>query len=254
MFLRRLIALENLTKMQPLIDEDQKLALLHAPFTGTTLFGREVAKLQEANTKRANSVTVFPPTAPPVSYFSRQYVGRGRSFKYSDQRGGYLGAVANVEDRASPRQMPLILNLKKSDYQCHRTPISRRGSRTIKPPRPLGEISVIFEGEVREIRSNEDVLPPQRMPVGGRLCEFVEGWKHITSDHYVLSIVTKGYRLLFTSPALLGETLWEIQSSQGPEEIQGMQEQISLMLKKNAITEVPPDSPGFYSNLFMVVE
>ena len=41
------------------------------------------------------------------------------------------------------------------------------------------------------------------MPVGGRLSQFVEGWKHITKDPYVLSIVTKGYRLPFTSPPLL---------------------------------------------------
>ena len=31
-----------------------------------------------------------------------------------------------------------------------------------------------------------------------------------------------------------------------------MREQISLMLQKNTITEVPPDSPGFYSNVFLV--
>ena len=51
MLLRVFIALENLRKTQPPIDEDQKLALLHAPFTGTTLFGEELDKLQEANTK-----------------------------------------------------------------------------------------------------------------------------------------------------------------------------------------------------------
>ena len=31
-----------------------------------------------------------------------------------------------------------------------------------------------------------------------------------------------------------------------------MREQITLMLQKNAITEVPPNSPGFYSNVFLV--
>ena len=36
--------------------------------------------------------------------------------------------------------------------------------------------------------------PPQPAAVGGRLSEFVEGWKLITSDPYVLSIVAKGYR------------------------------------------------------------
>ena len=89
------------------------------------------------------------------------------------------------------------------------------------------------------------MLPPQVSPVGGRLSNFVEGWKRITNDPYVLSIVAKGYRLRFTSLPLLRQTPWEIRSPQDPQEILGMREQISLMLQKNAITEVPPDSPGF---------
>ena len=59
-------------------------ALLHAPFKGTMLFGGELAKLQEANTKRAATFTVFPqPTAP--LHLTRPYVGRGRSF--NDRKG-----------------------------------------------------------------------------------------------------------------------------------------------------------------------
>ena len=65
---RHLIALDNLKKTHTPIGEDQYLALLHAPFTGTTLFGGELVKLQEANTKRASAITMFPmPTALPVS-------------------------------------------------------------------------------------------------------------------------------------------------------------------------------------------
>ena len=72
MLLRRSIALDCLRRTLPPIDEDQKLALLHA----TTLLGGELAKLQEANTKRAATFTVFPqPTAPPASYSTRPYVG-----------------------------------------------------------------------------------------------------------------------------------------------------------------------------------
>ena len=48
MLLYRSIALDCLRRTLPPIDEDQKLALLHAPFKGTTLFGGELAKLQEA--------------------------------------------------------------------------------------------------------------------------------------------------------------------------------------------------------------
>ena len=96
------------------------------------------------------------------------------------------------------------------------------------------------------------MLPPQVSPVGGRLSNFVEGWKRITNDPYVLSIVAKGYRLRFTSPPLLRQIPWEIRPPQDPKEILGMREQITLMLQKNTITEVPPDSPGFYSNVFLV--
>ena len=38
----------------------------------------------------------------------------------------------------------------------------------------------------------------------------------------------------------------------GDIEDQGMREQISLMLQKKAISEISPDTPGFYSNTFMV--
>ena len=86
MLLRHSIALDCLRKTLPPIDEDQRLALLHAPFKGTTLFGGELAKLQEANTKLAVTFAVFPtPIAPPVSYSSRLYVGQGKNF--SDRKG-----------------------------------------------------------------------------------------------------------------------------------------------------------------------
>ena len=94
--------------------------------------------------------------------------------------------------------------------------------------------------------------PLQSLPVGGPLSQFMEGWKHTANDPYVLCIITKGYILRFMSPPLLLKTPCDIGSPQGPQELQGMQEQISPMLQKNAITEVPPDSPGFYSNVFLV--
>ena len=59
LLLSRSIALDCLRKTSPPIDEDQRLALLHAPFKGTTLFGGELAKLQEVNTKRAATYDVF---------------------------------------------------------------------------------------------------------------------------------------------------------------------------------------------------
>ena len=93
--------------------------------------------------------------------------------------------------------------------------------------------------------------PPQPAPVRGRLKEIVKEWKRITNDPYGLSIVTKGTDFYESTPSTR-DPPWEIISPQGPEEILGMREQISFMLQKNAVTEVPPNSPGFYSNVFLV--
>ena len=103
MLLRRSIALDCLERTLPPIDQDQKLALLHAPFRGTTLFGGELAKLQEANTKRAATFTVFPqPTAPPTSYSTRPYAGRGKSFR--DDKKGFRkpGGRGRGQGRSAP--------------------------------------------------------------------------------------------------------------------------------------------------------
>ena len=87
----------------------------------------------------------------------------------------------------------------------------------------------VNRGSIRVTRRNEGELPPQSVPVGGRLCQFVEGWKRITNDPFVLSIAAKEYRLRFMSP-------------QGTQKIQGMREQISLMFQKNTISEKSPDT------------
>ena len=103
MLLRRSIALDCLERTLPPIDQDQKLALLHAPLRGTTLFGGELAKLQEANTKHAATFTVFPqPTAPPTSYSTRPYAGRGKSFR--DDKKGFRkpGGRGRGQGRSAP--------------------------------------------------------------------------------------------------------------------------------------------------------
>ena len=102
MLMRRSIALDCLRRTLPPIDEDQKLALLHAPFKGTTLFGGELAKLQEANTKRAATFTVFPqPTVPPASYSTRPFVGQGMSF--NDRKGSMKpGGRGRGQGRSTP--------------------------------------------------------------------------------------------------------------------------------------------------------
>ena len=61
---------------------------------------------------------------------------------------------------------------------------------------------------------------------------------------------SQGVQTLFYKTTFLLKTPWEIRSLQGPQKIQGMREQISLMLQKKAITEVPPNTPGFLFQRF----
>ena len=115
MLLRRSIALDCLRRTLPPIDDDQKLALLHAPFKGTTLFGGELAKLQEVNTKRAATFTVFPQPTAPLHLILLDHL--------SDEVGVSMtgGALRNLAgeagDRAGPRlppRVPNLANLKKA--------------------------------------------------------------------------------------------------------------------------------------------
>ena len=110
----------------------------------------------------------------------------------------------------------------------------------------------VDRGSLEVTRKNEGVLPPQSVPVWGQLCQFVEGLKCTTNNPFVLSIIAKGYRLCLTSPPLLLQTPWEIGFPERSQKIQGMREQISLMLQKNTILEISPDTPGFYLNILLV--
>ena len=199
---------------------------------GTTLFGGELAKLQEANTKRAATFTVFSqPTVPPASYSTRPYVGRGRSF--TDRRGY---KKSGGRGRGQGRSMPSATNTKPGQSKEGQTAMTvsvppDSNKRKMEPrdntPQTPRKNKRNFRGDKNQGKNNEGVLPPQSTPVRGRLSKFVEGWKCITNDPYVLSIIAKGYRLHFTSPPLLRQNPWEISSPHGLEEILGMREQIT---------------------------
>ena len=82
------IALENLLRTMPSIQEYQKIYILHAPFKGPTLFNRALAKLQKVSTERTSSLTVFPnPAVPSTTYSPQPYVGHSRSYKRGFSKG-----------------------------------------------------------------------------------------------------------------------------------------------------------------------
>ena len=91
-------------------------------------------------------------------------------------------------------------------------------------------------------RQNE----PEPVPVEGRYASLRRGGSVFTNNPYVLSIIAKGYRLCFTSPPPPAQDPMGNKISPGALEDPG-----------NARANIPnasypPDTPGFYSNVFLV--
>ena len=110
MLLRCSIALDCLERTLPPIDQDQKLALLHAPFRGTTLFGGELAKLQEGTRSAQRpspcSLSQQRPQHLTLHALTRVVV---RVLEMIRRASG--NQVAEAGDRAGPRQPPLLQDL-----------------------------------------------------------------------------------------------------------------------------------------------
>ena len=110
MLMRRSVGLDNLSKTIPPIDPDLKLALLHAPFNGTTLFKGELAKLHRANKEHASSVTVYP-GATPQSKPTKLYPGCGRSFR---KAGSSYRKSGRDRDQSRSTPSSTVTRLSKS--------------------------------------------------------------------------------------------------------------------------------------------
>ena len=91
-------------------------------------------------------------------------------------------------------------------------------------------------------------LPQPQIPVGGRLAHFALNWQNITKDQWVLSLIKNGYQIPFKDqPPLSREPIF-FQQSQRRE----LEEEVTSLLQKGAMEEIQPETPGFYSRIFLV--
>ena len=147
MLMCRSVALENLAKTIPPIDSDQKVALLHAPFKGITLFGGELTKLHRANKEHGSSVTVYL-AATPQSYSTKPYPGCGRSFR----KGGFSYRKSG-RDRDQSRSTPSAIVTKPSKSGDGQTTMTAVAGLSGKVVSPTGRVAGI------EIRVDPPLLP-----------------------------------------------------------------------------------------------
>ena len=91
-------------------------------------------------------------------------------------------------------------------------------------------------------------LPLPNIPVGGRLAHFAQNWAEITDDKWVLSVVRKGYRIPFLKHPILSPDPVFFQQPLS----QQLEEEVASLLSKGAVEEIIPESPGYYSRIFIV--
>ena len=85
--------------------------------------------------------------------------------------------------------------------------------------------------------------------MGGRLAHFAEKWEEITDNKWVLSIVRNGFRIPFIKIPPLSSVPIRMSQSSSP----FLREEIENLLNKRAVERVQnPETPGFYSQIFLV--
>ena len=103
---------------------------------------------------------------------------------------------------------------------------------------------------VRDFQNTVLAKLPQ-IPVGGRLTLFLDNWKKITSDQWVLSVIKEGYKLEFLSiplPTGIRPTVVPVLDQEL------ISQEIDSLLQKDCIEKVKAQNAldGFYSTFFLV--
>ena len=142
--------------------------------------------------------------------------------------------------------------------------VKSRDTRT-GSPQNLKEAEVLFDAHNTE-NIDYPVLPQSQSPaphlpevlfstqeqvaqVGGRLQNFWKVWQQLGADPWVVSTIREGYAIEFLqSPPLSSTPIYNL-NSQHPQ----VRVEIEKMIQKGALEKVQnPNSPGFYSRIFVV--
>ena len=89
----------------------------------------------------------------------------------------------------------------------------------------------------------------QPLRVAGRLDQFIDTWKMLKNDPWVLQTV-KGFRKPFASLPTQGTLPTEPVFP--PEQADQVREELQSLLEKGAVVPVTENQEGYYSNLFLV--
>ncbi|VDI57640.1 Hypothetical predicted protein [Mytilus galloprovincialis] len=196
------------------IAEPLKDSLLKSPLSDK-MFGLPLQRVQEELSKN-----------PPPVKVSVQVTNGKRS----------VNATSSSNSTSASGGPPSSAKKRKNNYGKPQNKPNNSGKSSASPGKNLQQV------------------PQKSIPVGGRLSFFLNQWKKITSDCYVLSIIRGGLTLQFKNPPPLSAVPISLSHTQDPVKCQLLSVEVDTMLQKAAIEEVSilTLSPGFYSRLFLV--
>ena len=102
----------------------------------------------------------------------------------------------------------------------------------------------------REPTLGPNSAPGDSPPPAGTISRYIDTWKCITSNNFVLSIVKDGYKIRFNSSNLLYQTI--VSNPLSSARRKALQQQIHANLQSGAISQVPFSNDQYVSRVFTV--
>ena len=220
---------------------DVQAKVLYLPLSGEGVFGKGLeGNLQKRKEQKEQLSDLVPDFAQ-----ARSDSGRKRKLLTT-------GALGTTKDPGLICPIRLLFNPSLKQHTRHIV-----GSMMTRSPamatRRDQKTQVIFGFLLNRGNDSKVNLIQQcpQIPVGGRLRFFLENWKKITDDQWVLSLIEEGYKLEFIQkPPQSGmkETIVPRKN------LDILNAEVAELLRKDAIEKVPPNERGcgFYSTFFLV--
>ena len=151
----------------------------------------------------------------------------------------------------SPNQNPILV-LKSSNLRSPLSPLSSTEDEAEEEANNQSDCFSSIQSFLQR-QGSTSILLPDNLPVGGRLQKFWTVWKDLELDPWAVSVVRYGYLLVFSVDPPLSRIPLVQSASSNPTKNLILSQQFQLLLDKGAIEVVHnPQSPGFYSRLFVV--
>ena len=89
-------------------------------------------------------------------------------------------------------------------------------------------------------------------PIGGILEYHWQEWQALGAKPWVVSILRRGYKLVFIEKPKLSPLPIFVQPPKLPQRVILLEMEINKLIEKRAVEFVPPGTPGYYSHMFLV--